>query len=62
MILNLQAAIMTAVFLWPIINRAQETQTVEVKKNKKFEAAFEGILGLSYSNETFSINVGGPSL
>jgi hypothetical protein len=37
------------------------TQTTPAPE-KKFEAGFEGMIGLSYGNETLGINVGGPSL
>ena len=31
-------------------------------EDKKFEAGFDGMLGISYGSKTFGINEGGPSL
>ncbi len=44
---------------------AQEKTEVPVPpkpEEKKFEAGFDGMIGVSYGSETLGINVGGPSL
>jgi len=33
-----------------------------IAEEKRFEAGFDGMLAVSYGNETLGINVGGPSL
>ena len=34
----------------------------QIAEEKRFEAGFDGMLAVSYGNETLGINVGGPSL
>ena len=57
----------TAVLLCAFVNAQQTpvtpiTPVVTPAPEKKFEAGFDGMLGLSYGTKTFGINVGGPSL
>jgi hypothetical protein len=56
----------TALMLCACVN-AQETPVtpttpVSPVVEKKFEAGFDGMIGVSYGTETLGINVGGPSL
>lgn len=57
---RLKTALAAVLMLSITLGFAQQKETP--KEPSKFEAGFEGMIGLSYGSDTFGINVGGPSL
>jgi len=55
---------LTVILILSSYANAQEAQTpvAPPSAEKKFEAGFDGMIGVSYGTKTLGINVGGPSL